>query len=67
MFPTNPAVTDGVELFVWIVVILISFVFSIVDFRNVKERLNLSLLMVANFTVWHKNRTKYSRNKQNNN
>ena len=23
--------------------------------------------MVANFTVWHKNRTKYSRNKQNNN
>ena len=36
MFPTNPAVTDGVELFVWIVVILISFVgaVSIVDFRN---------------------------------
>ena len=40
MFPTNPAVTDGVELFVWIVVILISLVgaVSIVDFRNVKKK-----------------------------
>ena len=26
MFPTNPAVTDGVEIFVWIVVVLISLV-----------------------------------------
>jgi len=40
MFPTNPAVTDGVELFVWIVVVLISFVgaVSIIDFRNVKKK-----------------------------
>ena len=40
MFPTNPAVTDGVELFVWIVVILISFIgaISIIDFRNVKKK-----------------------------
>jgi hypothetical protein len=32
----NPAMTDGVSLFVWIVVILISFVgaLSFVDFRN---------------------------------
>lgn len=32
----NPAMTDGVSLFVWIVVILISFVgaISLVDFRN---------------------------------
>lgn len=34
----NPAMTDGVSLFVWIVVILISFVaaISLVDFRNSK-------------------------------
>ena len=40
MFPTNPAVTDGVELFVWIVVVLISFVgaVSIIDFRAVKKK-----------------------------
>ena len=40
MFPTNPAVTDGVELFVWIVVVLISLVgaVSIIDFRNVKKK-----------------------------
>tara|TARA_B100000959_G_C14969379_1_gene619057 strand:+ start:2070 stop:2258 length:189 start_codon:yes stop_codon:yes gene_type:complete len=40
MFPTNPAVTDGVELFVWIVVVLISFVgaVSIIDFRDVKKK-----------------------------
>jgi len=39
MFPTNPAVTDGVELFVWIIVILISFfgAVSIIDFRQVKK------------------------------
>jgi hypothetical protein len=39
MFPTNPAVTDGVELFVWIIVILISFVgaVSIINFREVKK------------------------------
>lgn len=39
MFPTNPAVTDGVELFVWIIVILISFVgaLSIINFREVKK------------------------------
>ena len=40
MFPTNPAVTDGVEIFVWIVVVLISVVgaISIVDFRNVNKK-----------------------------
>ena len=40
MFPTNPAITDGVELFVWIVVVLISFVgaVSIIDFRGVKKK-----------------------------
>ena len=40
MFPTNPAVSDGVELFVWFVVVLISFVgaVSIIDFRNVKKK-----------------------------
>ena len=40
MFPTNPAVTDGVELFVWIVVFLISMVGaeSIIDFRKVNKK-----------------------------
>lgn len=35
----NPAMTSGVEIFVWIVVILISFVsaISIVDFKKSKE------------------------------
>ncbi len=39
MFPTNPAITDGVSFFVWIVVILIGVVtaVSIVDFRNIKK------------------------------
>ena len=41
MFPTNPAVTDGVELFVWIVVILISFVgaVSLLILETLKKRL----------------------------
>ena len=40
MFPTNPAVTDGVEIFVWIVVVVISLVgaVSIVDFRSVNKK-----------------------------
>ena len=29
MFPTNPAVTDGVEIFVWIVVVLINAIILI--------------------------------------
>ena len=39
MFPTNPAITDGVSLFVWIVAILIGFVtvISVVDIRKVKN------------------------------
>ena len=39
MFPTNPAVTDGVEIFVWIIVILISFVgaVSVIDYRQTKK------------------------------
>ena len=39
MFPTNPAVTDGVEIFVWIVVVLISVVgaVSIIDYRQSKK------------------------------
>tara|TARA_B100001093_G_scaffold514199_1_gene587706 strand:+ start:2147 stop:2269 length:123 start_codon:yes stop_codon:yes gene_type:complete len=39
MFPTNPAVTDGVEIFVWIVVVIISLVgaISIIDFRKTKK------------------------------
>jgi hypothetical protein len=39
MFPTNPAVTDGVELFVWIVVILIGFAgaLSFIDYRKIKK------------------------------
>ncbi len=39
MFPTNPAVTDGVEIFVWIVVVLISLVgtVSIIDYRQSKK------------------------------
>ena len=39
MFPTNPAVTDGVEIFVWIVVVLISLVgaVSIIDYRQTKK------------------------------
>ena len=39
MFPTNPAVTDGVEIFVWIVVVLISLVgaVSIIDYRLSKK------------------------------
>ncbi len=40
MFPTNPAITDGVEIFVWVVVVLISFVgaVSIVDSRSIKKK-----------------------------
>ena len=40
MFPTNPAVTDGVELFVWIVVYTIGLVgaVSVIDFRNVNKK-----------------------------
>ena len=40
MFPTNPAVTDGVELFVWIVVFIIGLVGagSVIDFRNVNKK-----------------------------
>ena len=40
MFPTNPAVTDGVELFVWIVVFTIGLVgaVSVIDFRNVNKK-----------------------------
>ena len=36
MFPTNPAVTDGVEIFVWIVVVIISLIgaVSIIDYRQ---------------------------------
>ena len=39
MFPTNPAVTDGVEIFVWIVVVLIILVgaVSIIDYRQTKK------------------------------
>ena len=39
MFPSNPAVTDGVEIFVWIVVILKSLVgaVSIIDYRQTKK------------------------------
>ena len=39
MFPTNPAVTDGVEIFVWIVVVLISLVgaVSINDYRQTNK------------------------------
>ena len=40
MFPTNPAVTDGVELFVWIVVFTIGVVgaVSVIAFRNVNKK-----------------------------
>ena len=40
MFPTNPAVTDGVELFVWIVVFTIGLVgaVSVIDIRNVNKK-----------------------------
>ncbi|MEO2084987.1 MAG: hypothetical protein ABGW65_05625 [Marinoscillum sp.] len=39
MFPTNPAITDGVELFVWIVVILIGLAgaLSFIDYRKIKK------------------------------
>ena len=39
MFPANPAVTDGVEIFVWIIVILISLVgaVSVIDYRQTKK------------------------------
>ena len=39
MFPTNPAITDGVSLFVWIVVLLIGVVAALtaVDFRNINK------------------------------
>ena len=39
MFPTNPAVTNGVEIFVWIVVVLISLIgaISIIDYRQTKK------------------------------
>jgi len=39
MFPTNPAITDGVSLFVWIVVIFIGFVtvITVLDIRKVKN------------------------------
>jgi len=39
MFPTNSAVTDGVELFIWIVVILIGFAgaLSFIDYRKIKK------------------------------
>mgnify|MGYP001381942262 FL=1 len=39
MFPTNPAVTNGVEIFVWIVVVLISLAgaISIIDYRQTKK------------------------------
>ena len=39
MFPTNPAVTNGVEIFGWIVVVLISLVgaVSIIDYRQTKK------------------------------
>ena len=39
MFPTNPAVTDGVEIFVWIVVVLISLAGAVsnIDYRQTKK------------------------------
>ena len=60
MFPTNPAVTDGVEIFVWIVVVLISLVgaVSIIDYRQSKKELNIRVFsVITDFIIWNKDCT----------
>ena len=59
MFPTNPAVTDGVEIFVWIIVILISLVvLSQLLITDKLKELNIRVFsVITDFIIWNKDCT----------
>ena len=66
----NPAVTDGVELFVYIVVGLISFAaaLTMIDVKNTKSDQNDWLYLVpfvrTDFVIWQYDGTDYRQYKQ---